>query len=171
MPTNPSSHTLVAADTNVLLDCACGEELVLDALATIRRKIKSVRMIVSPTVLEELGHWARFAKQPDRQRAAQTALRSLRTKWDFLPVNLVPVGHGVVEQIASRLQKTGLIPTAEYHDALILSGAALLGCAILLSADTHLLELDYEKVSSELKACDVGASVIATPREIVTEFF
>lgn len=55
MPTSPSPPTLVAVDTNVLLDCACGEESVLDALATIRRRIRAVQMVVSPTVLEELG--------------------------------------------------------------------------------------------------------------------
>lgn len=171
MPTNPSQHTLVAVDTNVLLDCACGEESPLDALATIRRKIKLVQMVVSPTVLEELGYWARFAEQRDKQKAAQTALRSLRTKWNFRPVNLIPVGHGIVEQIALRLQRVGLLPTTEYHDALILSEAALLGCSILLTGDAHLRELDFRRASLELKACDVEMPVVATPREIAAKFF
>ncbi len=171
MPTNPSLHTLVAVDTNVLLDCACGEESVLDALATIRRKLKGAQMIVSPTVLEELGYWARFAEEPERKKAAQAALRSLRTKWSFRPVNLIPVGHGIVEQIALRLQRAGLLPATEYHDALILSEAALLGCSILLTSDAHLRELDYRRALVELKACDVEMPVVATPREIVAKFF
>jgi len=171
MPTSPSPPTLVAVDTNVLLDCACGEESVLDALATIRRRIRAVQMVVSPTVLEELGFWSRFAKHPAKQEAAQIALRSLRANWSFRPVNLIPAGHGIVEQIALRLQNAGLIPMWEYHDALILSEAALLGCAILLTGDAHLRSLDHQKVQLELKACDVEVPVIATPREIVAKFY
>ena len=85
-------------------------------------------------------------------------------------VNLVPVGHGIVERIADHLQEARLLPVQEYNDGLILAEAALLGCAILLSGDAHLRSLDFQRASLELKAFDVEMPVVATPREIVTKF-
>ena len=54
---------------------------------------------------------------------------------------------------------------------MILAEAALLGCAVLLTSDSHLRGLDYARLTWELKACDVSVPVIATPREIVKKFF
>jgi len=48
--TPKSKPTLVAIDTNVLLDLARNDETVLDCLATIRGRIAQVRFVVSPTV-------------------------------------------------------------------------------------------------------------------------
>ena len=83
----------------------------------------------------------------------------------------MPVGHGIVERIADRLQEARLLPAEEYNDGLILAEAALLGCAILLTGDSHLRGMDFQRASLELKAFDVEMPVIATPREIVARFF
>jgi hypothetical protein len=105
----------------------------------------------------------------DRDQAAR-ALRGL-AHWGLDLVNLVPVGHGIVERIADKLQEAALLPTEEYNDGLILAEAALLGCSILLTSDAHLRGLDFRRASLELKAFDAGMPVIATPREIVAKFF
>ena len=98
------------------------------------------------------------------------ALGTIRN-WAFEPLNLVPVGHGIVGRIAERIHTAGLLPIQERNDALVLAEAALLGCAILLTGDRHLRGLDYQKAALELKTCDVELPVIATPREIVAKFF
>jgi len=98
------------------------------------------------------------------------ALRCL-AQWGLNVVNLVPVGHGIVERIADKLQDSRLLPTEEYNDGLILAEAALLGCDILLTGDAHLRGLDFQRAPLELKAFDLNMPVIATSREIVAKFF
>ncbi len=92
-------------------------------------------------------------------------------KWGIQPVNLVPVGHGIVEVIAATVRARGLLPDEEAHDALILAEAALLGCGILLTSDAHLRGLHFQRLTLLLRDFDVAAPVIATPREIVRKFF
>jgi predicted nucleic acid-binding protein len=161
---------LIAVDTNVILDLAEGKEHVLDALETIRRRLKPTRFLVTPTVFQELVYLASESEaQIERDHAAH-AVRGL-AGWNFDLVNLVPVGHGIVERIADKLQQTNLLPDEEYNDGLILAEAAILECAILLTGDAHLRGLEYQRAVLELKAFDVEMPVIATPREIVAKFF
>ena len=101
---------------------------------------------------------------------AQTALVSLWKRWKIEPINLVPVGHGIVEVIAAKLRSAELLPADENHDALILAESSLLGCRILLTSDAHLRGIDFQRLTLLLKDFDVAAPMIATPREIVRKF-
>ena len=65
----------------------------------------------------------------------------------------------------------GLLPQEKVNDGLILAEAALLNCSILLTSDEHLRGIDFERLTFELRAFDLSAPVIATPREIVKKFF
>ena len=47
---------------------------------------------------------------------SSTAPASLRNRWRMDPVNLVPVGHGIVERIAARLRESGLLPVYREQD-------------------------------------------------------
>ena len=170
MATRPPKNPLVAVDTNVPLDLADRKENVLDALDVIRRRLKPGRVLVPPTVFQELVFLADGSEAESDREQARRALRGL-AGWRFNVVNLVPVGHGIVERIADRPQAAHLLPPEEYNDGLILAESALLGCAILLTGDAHLRGLDFQRASLELKACDVEMPVIATPREIVARFF
>lgn len=161
---------LIAVDTNVPLDLANGDDDVMDALGVLRRRIKAARLISLPTVNLELAYLSQFADESDVKTAAQSSLRSLWRKWKIEPVNLVPVGHGIVEVIGAKLRSEGLIPSGETHDSFILAEAALLGCGILLTSDAHLRGLDFQRLTLLLQGFDVAAPVIATPREIVRKF-
>ena len=86
---------LIAVDTNVPLDLAGEVDDVVDALAVVRRRI------TPPTVNLELAYLSEFADEASVKANAQTALRSLFSKWKLQPVNLVPVGHGIVAAIGS----------------------------------------------------------------------
>jgi predicted nucleic acid-binding protein len=145
------------------LDLADQREHVLDGLETIQNRLKPGRILVPPTVLQELVFLAEMADTAHERAQAQTALAHLRT-WNLSIVNLVPVGHGIVEQIAGRLRTSELLSIEEYNDAIILAEAALLGCAILLTSDFHLRGLDFQKASVEMKTFDAEMPVIATPR-------
>ena len=95
---------LIAVDTNVPLDLARGVEDVADALPLIRRRIKGATLIAPPTVNLELAWLCQFAEEAEVKSDAQTALRSLWSKWKIQPVNLVPAGHGIVEVIGSKIR-------------------------------------------------------------------
>ncbi len=50
---------LIAADTNVLLDLAAEIEAVVDALDLVRQRIPDARLVVLPTVIQELRFTAK----------------------------------------------------------------------------------------------------------------
>ena len=163
---------LIAIDTNVLLDRATDDADVIDALAVIREKQKAARFIVTPTAIQELA--ALYEKGTREQKdAAERALSCLLT-WGFEPLNLIAAGHGIVQQIGLSFRLEGILPDEEENDGLIIAEAALLGCKILLSADTHLLEAQshpsFRRVLRDSDA-DGDELVIATPRYIVRNFF
>ena len=170
MATTRLRKPLIAVDTNVPLDLADDKEHALDALEVVRRRLKPGRILVTPTVFQELVFLADESDAAADREQAKRALRGL-AGWSLELVNLVPVGHGIVERIADTVQEAGLLPAEEYNDGLILAEAALLNCTILLTGDAHLRGLDFQRASLELKAFDVEMPVIATPREIVAKFF
>ena len=116
---------LIAVDTNVLLDLALGVEVVIDALETIQKRIPGVRLVVLPTVLQELAFLLQNGETDRQRNAARAALVNLPA-WKLEPLNLIPVGHGIVERIAER------------NDSFVIAEAALIECGILLSTDAHL---------------------------------
>ena len=161
---------LIAVDTNVLFDLASEVETVVDAVETIRRLIKAARFVVPPTALHEVALTATRGDTEAKRSIARRVLARLTAEWKFQPMNLVPVGHGIVERIADALRQRDLIPAAERNDSLVLAEAALLGCGILLTSDAHLRGMDFQSLTLLLQGFDVAAPVIATPREIVRKF-
>jgi predicted nucleic acid-binding protein len=163
---------LIAVDTNVLLDLANDEPDVIDAVETIRLRLKAAKFIVPPTVLHELaGLYERG--DAHEKRAAERALSCLR-EWGLEPLNLIAAGHGIVEQIGFTFRTKGILPEEEMNDSLIIAEAALLGCKILLSADAHLQAAQaHEKFRTVLMESETDGDdlIIATPRCIVRNFF
>lgn len=160
----------IAVDTNVLLDLANGDGLVIDCLETIRKRIKNIRVVVLPTVILELAELADNGDTEQARLLATAALRNIR-KWGFLPVNCIPVGHGIVEETGRKLRKNGLIPEDEIHDSFIVAEAGLRGVSILLSSDHHIKDIDQNSLKILLDGCDVSCPLIASPWKIVNEFF
>jgi hypothetical protein len=162
---------LLAVDTNLALDLAAEVADALDALCVIQQRIKGVRLIVSPTVCLELAYLAEYADEAHTRAIAIKALRSLAERWKIHPLNLIPVGHGIVEIIGERIRADGLLPEEEVHDAFILAESALLGASMLLTSDAHLRGIDHPRLTLLLSDFDVAAPIIATPREIVGKFY
>ncbi len=160
---------IIAVDTNVPLDLAADSEAALDALTLMRRRLKPGRLLLPPTVFQELVYIADEGDTAADRTRARRALQNLAS-WHLDIVNLVPVGHGIVERIADALIEARLIPAQEYNDALVLAESGLLECAILLSSDWHLRGLDFQKAMLVLKRFDVEMPVIATPKEILAKF-
>ncbi len=169
MEAPPSRLQLVAVDTNVLFNLADGIDDTVEAVAVIERRLPESRLILPPTVQQEIGHWSMRGSEPRRGLACRAiALAAAR---GFRPASLLAVGHGIAEQVALRLRASGLLPDSEIHDSLVVVEAALLECAMLLTGDEHLRGMDFQRLTFELQRFDLAAPVIATPREIVGKFF
>lgn len=170
MPTPPPPSLLISVDTNVPLDLADGCDDVLDALATIRHRLRQSRLLISPTAFAELVFQAESGDSPQDRQRAMRALKLL-PQWQIEIASVVPVPDGVTEILADRLIHEALLPVEEYHDALVLAETGFLNCAILMTGDAHLRGMDFARASVVMKSADADMPVIATPREIVRKFF
>ena len=165
-----SRSTLVAADTNVLLDLAVPRDKAHDAVEILRTRVPGVEFVALPTVLDELHFIAREGDAASDRSLATTALRSLVREWKFRPLDFAPVEHGIIAAIAAQLRGKDLIPAHEINDSYILAEAALAECAMLLPSDEHLRGADPTLLSLTLNSSDVSAVVVRTPAEIVRQF-
>lgn len=163
---------LVAVDTNVLLDQAVGDADVLDAILTLKTRLKGARFIVPPTILEELGYQFVNGDEEARQAAA-TALTHMG-EWGYEPRDLPAYQKGIAERISFKLRSLGPLPDEEENDGLIVAEAALLGCQLLLSSDHHMLDAQqHPRFRSILEESEVDGDgiVIGSPRTIVRRFY
>ncbi|MCX8092426.1 MAG: type II toxin-antitoxin system VapC family toxin [Verrucomicrobiae bacterium] len=160
----------VAVDTNVALDLGAEVEVVCDAIDTIRARVAGVELVLPPTVLVELAYAAEQVSSPTLRATARRALRE-HQRFGFRLVNYVSPGREAVARIAARIRAKGLLPAQEVHDSLILVESAALSCGLLMTGDRELRAVDFQRLVLELGAFDLVAPVIATPREIVREFF
>jgi predicted nucleic acid-binding protein len=160
---------LFAIDTNPLIDWAEGRDDIPDCFAIIKEKRPDVTILVPPTVLDELGHFY-LTNQANLGATALKALRLIRAEPLLKPVNLVPVGRGIVEINAERLRKHKLIEEGEINDSFILAESGLLNCDVLLTSDRHLIDIDWKKLSAVMKSFDGSVPLICSPRAIVRKF-
>ena len=167
-PVPPS--TLVALDTNFLLDLTVPTERAQDLVELFRRRVKNVEFVAPPTVLTELAHLADKGATFGEKKMARLALTSLVRVWKFHPLDFIPVGHGIIEQVARRLRGHGMIPLGEINDSLIVAEAALANCTLLVTSDRHLLEADSGLLRRELVANDVEPIAICAPRDLLFKF-
>ena len=161
----------LAADTNVLLDLVEPVENVLDALATIDRRLPNADRLVTPSVLDELAFLSDSGETRQVREAARKAIQQLRDEHRFRPLLELPLPPESAEELAEEIRRRRLLPAEEIHDSLILAESALLGCGILLTSDEHLRSIDHEQMTLLLHPYELAPPVIATPREIVRKFF
>jgi hypothetical protein len=164
------ANPLVAVDADVVMDLGQESESVLDALTTIRQRLRSPRIVLPPTAKLELMHIACHGDTAKERDLALSGIAAAR-RWRIIPVNLMPVGHGIVERVAEKLRSAELLPISEVNDSQLVAESAWLGARLLLSSDAHLREMDFARLTIELQSFDLTAPVIATPGEVVRKFF
>jgi predicted nucleic acid-binding protein len=152
------------------MDLGRDSDDVVDALATIGRRLPSASFVIPPTPQAELLHIARYANSIAERKTALCGIRAAR-RWDIVPVNLTPVAHGIVSRIAERLRERDLLPGEEVNDSLLVAEASLLETRLLLSSDEHLRGMDFPRLCLALGEFDLAAPVIATPADVVRRFF
>src|SRR6266700_7333670 len=99
------ANPLVAVDANVLMDLGEGAETVIDALTTLRQRFRHPRLI---TGQQELVYIARSGDTEKERLRARFGIEAAR-RWLIVPVNLMPVGHGIVERVAQKLRGPDLL--------------------------------------------------------------
>jgi predicted nucleic acid-binding protein len=161
----------VAIDTNFLFDLATDSEIAIEALEVIRKRLENPVVVVPPTVLEELMLACKHPKDERERTYAPIAMQRMITTWKFQPVDLVPVGHGIVAIVADKIRERGYLPHEECNDAYILAEAALIGCALLVTSDAHMLNAPVGPLKLLFEAQDVTSPLIVSPRKLAKEFF
>ncbi len=162
---------LVAVDTNVVMRLADGHEATTDAWYLIRRRLNPVQFLVTPTVLDELGNKALVHPDPAIRRVAMSALRSMRQRWAFQPADFNAVQEAIAANAIHRLRESGLLPYEERNDAAIISEASILNCVLLVSRDSHLLDIDHEKLTLLFRRLDLSAPIISSPEKLLQKFY
>ena len=161
----------LAVDTNVLVQLGAGDAATNKAFLVIQERLADHRRFLVPTVLAELRVHALCSEIPGLRRSAAKGLDTALRDHAFSPMRLDPTRQHVVEAVSDRLLGSGLIPPAERNDARILSEAAVFGCELLVSDDSHLRSLDRDRAEKILTELDLELPAIITTREIVRMFF
>jgi len=165
----PMPDTRIAVDTNFLLDLAKPREVAHDALEVIHQRLRSAQIFVTITVVDELVTKERKAPDPNARELAHKALRNFNA-WKVLAVELTDLQTVTARNIANKLIEQEIVPPEERNDALILAEAAVLGCQLLISSDSHLRDVDPARLALALGACSMPMVVIRKPDDIVRMF-
>jgi len=163
------SKPVIAVDTNVLLDFANKDETVINCFSTIHKKFQGCTIFVLPTVIDELQQ--HYAKGDEDESALALKVLQNLLKWGFKPINVIPVGNGIVEETARKIRAAGLLPDEEINDSYIIAEAALANVNLLLSSDGHLKFIDHAKLKEILDGCDLADTIIFSPSKIVKDFY
>jgi len=154
-----------------LRNLATGIDIARDALSVIRDRLPNPVVLVPPTVIDELTLAFTEPSNEMERKEAGMALRVMRGDWGFQPVDLVPVGHGIVDIIADKIRERGYLPDEERNDSLILAEAALMGCVLLVTSDRHLLDVPPGPLRLLLDSHSVSTPLIVSPHRLVRDYF
>ena len=158
-----------AVDTNFLMDCARARDAALDAIEIIHRRVPKAQKFIVPTAFGELTHKAMDDPDFMERKLANTALEGMDA-WGVFPVELPDMQNFIARSVANKLLGQGILPWKERNDALILAEAAVLGCQLLISSDSHLRDADRVQLARALRECGVPAVVVHSPDEIMHIF-
>lgn len=161
---------LVAVDTNILLRLGDEDEEAIEAWQIIRARVKAVQFVIPPTVIAETVEKSRHDVDEKLKRSARRALGEARRRWQMHPFAPNAVQEVFIRNAARELRLSGLIPYEEVNDAFIVAEAATLDCILLVSNDSHLREIDHEKLIRIFKPLDLRPPTIRSMREIVRRF-
>ena len=74
-------------------------------------------------------------------------------------------------EAARRIFSAGLMPAEERNDAFVVGESAVLNAILLVSNDSHLLDVDHRRLGLLFRELDLPVPLIVSPREIVQKFY
>jgi predicted nucleic acid-binding protein len=161
---------LVAVDTNFPLLLAEGDDDAFDAWQVLRQRLKP-QILVPPTALAELLFQSEQDVDVAQRELAGTALRQLRSKWHMELGAIPPADKRRVLAAARQLLLRNVLPLEEWNDAKIIAEAAALSSTLLVSNDSHLLQVDHRWLVVIFREFDLPVPLIASPRDLVQKFY
>jgi len=69
------------------------------------------------------------------------------------------------------LRDIGLLPYEERNDALVIAESAVLNCVLLVSRDSHLFDIDRERLAFLFRQLDLPVPLIASPDDLLKKFY
>ncbi|MSU58014.1 MAG: hypothetical protein EXS35_07520 [Pedosphaera sp.] len=154
-----------------MMRLADGHEATTDAWLLIKRRIRPVQFLVTPTVLGEVVSKMTEDPDPAVRRTARKALRESRTRWHFKPADFNAVQEAIAANAVRCLRDSGLLPYEERNDACVIAEAGVLDCVLLVSRDSHLLAVDHERLALLFRRLDLAAPIIASPENLLKKFY
>lgn len=145
MAARQPKQSRLALDTNVLLDLAGGEDFAVEFLKVVQAN--GFKLEIGPTVVEELTYLA-LQGEAASQKLALKALTAMRG-WGISPFHLTALERGLVDEFSKRLCVRGLLPPDEKHDAAVLGEVSLAGIKVLVSSDSHLLDIEPASLAAQ----------------------
>jgi hypothetical protein len=98
---------------------------------------------------------------------ANRALAQLRA-WDIQPLpELSDVEYDIAERFVTRLHSSRLLPEEEVNDAFILTEASLARIPVLVTSDSHLLDIDETPLRLAFEEADLPSSMPVHPRRLL----
>jgi predicted nucleic acid-binding protein len=162
---------LVAVDTNFPLSLAEGNDDARDALEIVRERVRPAQILVPPTALAELIYQSQHESNFQQRELAGMALLNLRSEWRMQPATLQPEDTLRALAAARQLLLKDVLPRQEWNDAKIIAEAAALSSTLLVSNDSHLLEVDHRWLVLIFREHQLPVPLIASPRQLVQKFY
>ena len=162
---------LVAVDTNFPLLLAREDEEAIEALTVLRERVRPSKILTSPTVMGELLYQSQSEADERFRRLAARALNLIRSRVVLRAAELDSTQEAIVAKAARRILTACLLPAEEYNDATIIAESAALNAILLVSNDSHLLDVDHRSLGLLFRELDLPVPLIVSPREIVRKFY
>jgi predicted nucleic acid-binding protein len=158
-----SSQKRLSLDTNVLFDLAEGQDFASDFRESYQRK--GYALLLPPTAAAEL-YFALEHGDNREERLATIAISSL-SKWDIRAAALTTAQIRAAHIFAAQIRSAGLLPRDEINDSCIIGETAILGIPLIVSADHHILDVDFEKLRTLCVDASHSPVVSASPRGLL----
>ena len=162
----PSPRKQLALDTNVLIDLAAGAEFAHDFKDAFQSR--GYELVVPPTALLELNNLTREGNGVRKMRASQ-AMGSL-VQWRCLPVLLSESDSSIAVRFRQALSELKVIPDDEWNDGLILAETSILGIPLLVTSDSHLLNIEDDVLQVAFVRAGLPAVHAVSPRRLLHVF-
>jgi predicted nucleic acid-binding protein len=161
---------LVVIDTNIALSLATGDESAANALQLIASRMHSAQVLASPTVIQELTLQAGFDPELSRRKTACNGLASFQ-KHNIQPAPFDSTQEAITGKAGDELRHSGILPFKERNDSFVIAESATLNCVLLVSNDSHLLDIDPKQLGLFFREMDLPAPIIVSRRELIQEFY
>jgi hypothetical protein len=150
----------------VLIDLAAGAEFAHDFKEAFQSR--GYEFVVPPTALFELNNLTREDDALKKRRATR-AMESL-VEWKCLPFLLSDSDTSAATRFRQTLSDSKIIPDDEWNDGLILAEVAIAGVPLLVTSDSHLLNIEEDLLQVAFVRAGLPSVHAVNPRRLVKAF-